>query len=142
MGLPGMGTLLKMGDGGSPETFTTVAEVTELGGPEFTLDLDDTTSLDEPGGWEDMIPTVLRHGDIPITVNFDPSEATHGYAAGLLKKMVNKTKTNFQIVLPNPGATTWTVPAYVRRFRLGGITPDRKLSATFDLRPVGQPSLS
>jgi len=46
------GTLLKIGDGGGPESFTTIAEVRTLGGPELSRDTVDVTSHDSTANWE------------------------------------------------------------------------------------------
>ena len=52
------GTLLKLGDGGTPENFTTIAEVRDIGGPELGADVVDVTSHDSPGAWEEVIETI------------------------------------------------------------------------------------
>ena len=56
-GTAAFGTLLKLGDAGSPETFTTVAEITDLDGVDIKLDTDDATSHDS-NFWEESIATI------------------------------------------------------------------------------------
>jgi hypothetical protein len=50
--IPGYGTLLKMGDGGGPETFSTIVEVTELNLPEITLARRMPRVTIAMGGWK------------------------------------------------------------------------------------------
>jgi hypothetical protein len=50
------GTLLKIGDGASPENFTTIPEVMRLSGPSVRFDLLDVTSHDTVGFFREWIP--------------------------------------------------------------------------------------
>lgn len=139
--IPGFGTLLKVGDGGSPtETFTAIAEVTDLSGPGFELKAIDATNHSSTGGWEEFIGGLLSGGEVSFEVNFIPTHATHGYSTGLLKDMVNRTKRNFQLVFPDTGTTTWGFAALVTNFEPKEPVDD-KLSASITLKLSGQPTL-
>src|SRR5919108_2636426 len=97
--IPGYGTLLKMGDGGAPETFSTVVEVTEINLPDITLRTEDATSHDS-GGWEEVIGTLLSGGEISGKINWRPTNATHDETTGVLSAILNRTRKNWQMVLP------------------------------------------
>lgn len=141
--LRGLGTLLKIGDGGSPtEVFTTIAEVVSITGPSLGLDTADATNMDSPGGWEEHIGTVLRSGEVGLDLNFHPTEATHRDASGgLLNDMKNKTVRNFELHFTDAGATVWTFAALVTGFEVSAPHDDR-LSATVTLKLSGAPTLA
>lgn len=134
------GTKLKRGDGASPENFIEIAEIEKLEGPGFKQKTEDTTTHDSAGGWEEFIGTILSAGKVSMTLNFVPTNPTHGAGAGLLKDLVNRTRRNFQMVFPDSGPTTWGFAAIVEEF-----TPnadfDKALKAKVELRVAGQPTL-
>jgi hypothetical protein len=142
MGISSFGTFLKVGDGGSPtETFTTIAEVLDIGGPDLELGTQDATHHSSTAGWGELIATILRAGSISFDVQYDPVGATHDATTGLIADMTNMTLRNFQLVFPDTGTTTWTIPAYVTKF--GPSAPvEGKLTASITLSPSGQPTLA
>jgi predicted secreted protein len=135
------GTLLKIGDGAVAESFTTIAEVKDIDGPNLKMDTVDVTSHSSGGGWEEVIGTVLRSGEVMFDINFLPTSATQGYGTGLLKDLVNRTVRHFQLVFPNAGNTTWSFSALVTAF-----TPNAavvgELKASISLKVTGQPTLA
>lgn len=131
------GTLLQMGDGASPEVFTTLAEVKDISGPDISLDTEDITPHDAVGGWEEFIPTILRSGEVTFDLNFVPSSTQHGDSAGgLINILKNRTKTNFKLVLPTTPTYSWAFAAYVTGFSnsmpVGGV-----LGASVTLKVTG-----
>lgn len=141
MGISSFGTLLKMGDGASPEVFTTIAEVLDISGPSLALDTEETTSHSSTGGWEEFVATILRSGEVSFSVNYDPVGATHDASTGLISDMENRTLRNFQLVFPDTGSTTWSFAAYVTGFE-PGMPVAGKLSADVSLKISGQPTLA
>lgn len=140
--LAGFGTLLKIGDGGTPtEVFTTIAEVKDITPPKLSMDTDDVTHQTSPGGWKEKLPTLLDAGEVTFELNFIPTDATQGYSTGLIKDLVNKTRRNFQLVFPDSGSTTWAFAAFVTGFEpsapVGGT-----LTASVTLTVTGQPTLA
>jgi hypothetical protein len=135
------GTLLKIGDGGGTEVFTSVAEVTDISGPGFKLDVQDVTSHVSPGAFREKIPALLDAGDVKMTLSFLPTGATHSQSTGLLRDMKNRAKRNFQLVFPDVGATTWSFAAYVTGFDIKAPI-DNRLQADCTLTITGQPTLA
>lgn len=132
--IPGYGTLLKAGDGGSPETFATVVEVNELNLPEITLKTDDATSHDS-GGWEEVIGTLLSGGEIAGKINWRPTDPTHDETTGVLAAILNRSRKNWKMVLPG-SIKTFNFAALLTKFK--GLAPvDGKLSAEFTLKITG-----
>jgi hypothetical protein len=141
MGIAAFGTLFKMGDGASPENFTTIAEVTDISGPELGTDTEDGTHHSSTGGYEEVIATILRTGTVTLTIQYDPTDATHDASTGLIYEWTQKTTTNYQLVFPDTSSTTWTLPCKVTGFTpaapVGG-----KLTAEVTLKVDGQPTLA
>lgn len=135
------GTLLKIGDGGSPESFTTIAEVTTIGGPSLGLDTIDATNHDSTAGWEEVIGGILRSGEVTFDINYIPTDATHDASTGLIADMVARTKRNFELVFPDTGSTTWSFTGLVSKFAPSAPV-DGKLSASVSLKLSGQPTLA
>jgi len=133
------GTMLKIGDGGSPETFATIAEVLDINGPNMTADTEEVTS--QSSTWKEYIATVLDAGEVTFDLNFVPTDATHSYSAGLLKDFTSRTLRNFQLVFPDSGSTTWTFAAYVTAFQPSAPV-NGKLGASVTLKISGQPTLA
>lgn len=134
------GTLLKIGDGGSPETFVTIAELTDIDGPELEMDTLEATNHSSPGGFREYVGGLLDAGEISIEFNFLPTDATQGYSTGLLHDMVNRTKRNFQFVFSG-GITTWSFAALVTKFKSSEPIDDL-LKGSATLKITGQPTLA
>ena len=135
------GTLLKIGDGGGPEVFTTIAEVMDIAGPSMSLGTHDVTNHSSTGAWKEVIPGLLEPGEVTFPIAFLPTNATHSQSAGLLKDMKNRTKRNFQVVFTNVGLTTWTFAAYVTGFETS-MPVDGLFGADVTLKITGQPTLT
>jgi len=132
--IPGYGTLLKKGDGGSPEAFTTVVEVTEINPPELSLKTDDATHHGS-NGWEEVIGTLLSSSELSGKVNWLPTDPTQDETTGVLSAIVNRTKGNWQVVLPG-GVKTFQFAALLTKFK--PLTPvDKKMTAEFSIKPSG-----
>lgn len=114
--LSSFGTFLKIGDGGSPETFATVLNVGDIEGPDLSLDTDDVTSHSS-SGWSEFAGTILNGGEVSTTVNYLPTEATHDMETGLQADMLNRVKRNFQLVYPDPGGSGYAFSALVTGFK-------------------------
>lgn len=97
----GFGTQFKMGDGNSPEVFTTIAEVHGFSGPGKSQEAVDATHTDSPDRTKEKITGIAEEGDIQIDINWIPSDATQDNTDGLRSKIGSATPTNFQMVFPD-----------------------------------------
>lgn len=136
-----IGTLLKIGDGGGSEVFTTIFEVMDISGPGLARDTLEVTNHSSPGSWEEFIAGVKRSGEVTFDVNYLPTTATHNATTGLIADMNNGTKRNFQLVFPNAGNTTWAFTALVNGFEPAAPVAD-VLRASVTLKLTGQPTLA
>lgn len=133
-------TQLKRGNGATPESFTLIAELRDIDGPELGLDTEDVTSRSSTSGWEEVVPTILRTGEVTFDLNFVPSNATQNPTLGLLADLKNRTLRNFYILWAGESATSWNFAAYVTGFKPG--TPlDGAMTADVTLKISGVPTL-
>ena len=134
------GTLLKIGDGASPEVFTTVAELRTISGPSFSADTIDVTTHNTPTPYRRFIAGLLDGGEVNFDINFIPTEATHGYTSGILKDMQDRARRNFKIVFPDTAATEWLLPTVITGFEMSS-DPADVLMASVTLKVAGPPTL-
>lgn len=130
--IAGVGTSFKRGDGASPEVFTAIAEVNSITGPSMTREFIDVTSLDSTGGYREFIGGFRDGGEVTLTMNF----TRNGYEEMRLD-FVSDDSVNYQIVLPDTGATTLDFAAFVTDLPLT-ITPDDKVTAEVTLKITGE----
>ena len=135
------GTLLKIGNSSTSETFATIAEVRDIKGPNLKLNTKEVTNHSSTDGWKEYIGTLLEAGEVAFDLNWLPADATHSFSAGLVKDMVGRTKRNFQIVFPSASPTTWSFTALVT-----GFSPvenvDGELMSSVTLQITGKPTLA
>jgi predicted secreted protein len=126
------GTLLKRGA-------TTIAYVTNIGGPGLSLDTEDVTSMESTGAWEEVVATILRSGEVSVDLAWDPAAATHKNATnGMLNDMILRTATPYSITWP--GGTVWSFSAFVTGWEPSAPV-DGALTVAAKLKITGQPTL-
>lgn len=132
------GTFIKVGDGGTPESFATIAEVLDIAGPDNDSEKEDATSHDS-GGWEEKIITILKAGTVVFPVNFIPGHATHSAASGFLADWMNRTRRNYQLAIAD--GPTWSFAAFVGKAPVSFPVKGKK-GANITLEITGQPTLA
>lgn len=108
----GIGTQLKRGDGGSPETFAKIAEIKSLKGPSQSADLIEVTNLDSTGGYQEFITGLKKGGTISLDANLVPQDSTY---KSLLSDFEALRKANWQVIMSDPSNTTATFAGYVSK---------------------------
>ena len=127
--------------GGLAEAFTTIAQVSNISGPGLSLDVEDVTTHDSTGAWEEVVATVLRSGEITLDLVWDPATATHSWGVGLLAVMPRRATRNFQVIFPDAGSTTWSFAAEVVSFEPDA-PHDGALTASVALKLTGNITLA
>lgn len=140
MTIPSHGTLLNVGDGGSPtEVFTTIAKIKDIGGPGFNRGTHDAST--QTTDWGEIVPGIKMGGAVSFDINLIPTDGTHDQNTGLLKDFIDGTKRNFQLVFPDPGNTVWQFAAYVLSFEPDAPV-DGLLTASLTVEITGDPAPS
>lgn len=134
--ISGVGAKFKRGDGAVVEAFTAIAEVNSINGPTMSREQYDATSLDSTGGYREYIPGFRDGGDVTIAVNFTLA----GFNT-LLDDFQNDDARNYQIVLPDAGATTLQFAAFVTNMPLS-IVPDDKITYEVTFKVTGALTLT
>jgi len=132
-GLDGRGTALLRGDGGTPETFSAIANVTSVEGPGMERETIDVTAHDSPDGWMEFVGGLKDAGEVELELNYDPSE--HDV---LVADMDDEEPRNYQLVFPD--GTTWSFAAILTEFSVEAPYDD-KLTANVTYKVTGRPVL-
>ena len=121
---------------------TVIANVTNISGPGLSLDTEDVTSHDSAGGWEEVVGTILRSGEVTLDIVYDPDNATHKYASGgLLYDMASRAATAYTLTFSDATPATWTFSAFVTGFN-PGMPVNGALTASVTLKITGSVTLA
>ena len=131
-----VGTQLKIGDGGSPEAFTAIAEVRNISGPGFDSEEIDCTSLDSTAGFREYIQGFKDGGELSFQLNFIPSQR-----ANIFANYIAGTTHNWQLCFPDVPGTIMSVAAFVKSPPLE-IGAGAQLLLNVTLRVTGPPSFN
>lgn len=119
-----------------------IAQVQTIGGPGLSLDTEDVTAHDSTGGWEEVVGTILRSGEVSLDLVYDPAAATHKNASGgLLYDMISRTATTFTLTFPSSTPVSWSFSAFVTGFEPSA-AHDGALTATAKLKITGAPTIA
>jgi hypothetical protein len=135
----GSGLKLQRGDGATPtEGFTTVGEVTNVSGPDETVEQIDVTSYDSTA--REFIAALPDSGEVTFEMNLIGSNAQQ---QGLRTDLRAGTVRNFKLIMKDKpletDCTRVTFAAIVKALSpaFGGVDEANKLSCT--LKVTGQP---
>jgi len=113
-----------------------IAQVLTISGPNISIDTADVTEHDGEG-WEEVVVTILRSGEVSFEIAYDPGEATHKNASGgLLYDLVNRQSQTWTITLPSSPTADISFTGYVISFEPSMPVED-KLSASVTIKPTG-----
>lgn len=126
-------TLFQVGNGASPEVFTTISEVGDWDPPGYmratfkTTAQDDTTDTFIPGG-------LMTTNEFTVTISYRPSDPTHDKNTGLIAAVRAGTRKNYRALFPDASYVTFN--AYVTEFNVKALN-DGVLTAAVKFRPTG-----
>lgn len=131
------GTYFSTGDGASPEVFTELAEVVNIGGPNETADEIDVTHLRSTGGYREFIQSFKDGGELSLELNFVPGNATQqamdaDFASGATK--------NRKITYPDGSYHSFA--GWVKARGNSSTNVGSKLSRMYTVRIVGPVELT
>lgn len=131
--LSAFGTLLKLSDAGATGTFTTVAGVQDIEGPEFTTDTVEVTAHDSTDAFEEHVPGIKRSGEVTFTTVYDPANVTH---QSLYTVWSGRLTRGWQIIAPDTGAEMVAFLGIITRW--GRSYPvNGALTADISIKPTG-----
>ncbi len=129
----GIGTTLQVGDGASPEVFTTIAEILTIGGPELSSEDIEVTNMDSAGGFKEFISGLADAG----SVNFDLNWIKGTQQAQVRDDVGAGTARNYRITWSDSPATIANYNARVTAFSMN-TDPNSQIQASCTLKISGQ----
>lgn len=94
------GTLMKLGNGASPEVFTTISQVRSIAGPTTKATVQDVTTHSTSGNWMEKLATLIDPGTLSFPINYDKTDTAHAFTTGIWNLLINLTEKNFHCVFP------------------------------------------
>jgi hypothetical protein len=134
-----LGTQLQIGDGAATEVFTTVAQLTNIGGVELITETEDATAHDSAAGYREHLENGLRsYSDVSFEGKWDAAHATQDGSTGVQSKGQTDGPHNFKIIFPDAGATTASFAASMVRVKMGDAPINGVLPISGALKISGQ----
>ena len=121
--------------------YTEIANAGNFAGPPLSVDVVDVTAHDSTGVFEEIVPTILRTGELRMEINYEPDAATHDATTGILYRYLNSMLGAYQLRFPDAGHTEFTFNAYVTSFD-PGMPHAGKISAPVAFKIDGVPTLT
>lgn len=111
--LPAQGCLLQVGDGASPEVFTTIADITNFSGPDGSKSEIDTTDVAATaktflGGLPDL-------GSVQFSMNYIPTNAQHAQVRSDYLSSTSVSR-NYKVVYSDSPQSEQIFTGYVSSF--------------------------
>lgn len=135
--IAGVGAEFKRADtGSSGTTFSAIAEVNSISGPNKSRATIDVTSLDSSGGYREFIASFRDAGEVTLEMNW----TRDGYDQ-INDDFESDTAWEYQIVFPDTGNTTLEFTGLVTA--LGSAIPlDDKITMSVTIKISGQVTLT
>lgn len=132
----GIGTTIKRGNGLSPETFATIAEVNGITGWSRTRETFDVTTLNSPNGYKEFISGWRDAGVFTLNMNF--SRDTY---EDMVVDYESDDAVNYRIVLGDASATQYDFAALITDLSFDSTTTDR-ITSNASFKITGPPVLT
>jgi len=141
--LPAINTLLKLGNGASPEVFTTIANVSSITGLQLSANIVDVTSHSTGVPWRQKITTLLDAGDLSFDLFFIPADTGHQELLTIFQEKNGTTDglRNYQLWFPDAAPTKYQFSAYISKFSLTEAV-DNVVRAAVTFTATGQPDFT
>lgn len=111
--LPAQGCLLKVGDGASPEVFTTIGDITNFSGPDGSKGEIDTTDVAATA--KSFLGALPDLGSIQFSMNYIPTDTQHAQVRSDFLSSTSVSR-NYKIVYTDSPETEQVFTGYVSAF--------------------------
>jgi predicted secreted protein len=130
----GIGTVVAVGDGASPEVFTAIAEIVSADGPSIEAEDIDVTTLDSTGGFKEFISGLKDGGTLDLSLLFTKGATQIGLRADL--EATPPTARNYRLTIPTSPNTIADFSATPKSFSHSQ-SPTAALAAEVSLKISG-----
>ena len=128
----GLGSQLKIGNGGSPETFAAITELKSHGFDAMN-EVQDATNLDSDSGAAEYVGGILKYGPITGSGNFNADASQMGAYTDLAAGTVR----NFQTALLSNTNKTISFAAIINKWAIKVPSPGGIMTVDFSLQVTG-----
>ena len=129
----GQGTTLQYStDSGGP--YTDVAETLNISGPNIQNDMIEVTNDDSPNGYEEIIPSIKRGGEVTLSLIY---KATVASVQAMQQAAINQTLYYWRILEADNSGYGAQFQAYVTAFSINERAPGDAVRASLTLRITG-----
>ena len=130
--LEAQGMLIQIGNGASPQVFTTISEIKTFSGPTGSAAVIDVTDLSSTAKEKRM--GLADEGQLSFTINYIPDNTQHTL---LRTRRASRDETDFKMVFTDDSpSTTWSFSAFVTGFAVSGAV-DNVVEANVTLEITG-----
>ena len=128
----GHGSQFQRGNGATPESFSPLAQVTNIGPPTLSRDTQDATHMQSPQRWREFTSGLRDGGEASIELDYNRGQATD---LALLADFNSDASRNYRIVFPD--GSNWTFNAFITSYD-ADVPLDGKMtaSATFKVNGI------
>jgi hypothetical protein len=108
-------TLLQYGNGGCPETFTTIPNVGSITGPGLSRTVQDVTSHSTGQPWRQKFPTLNDGGDLTFDLFYIPNDDAHKAVLAMAVDTVDPIK-DWKLTFPNSDGVNFFFEGFISKF--------------------------
>jgi predicted secreted protein len=130
-------TILKKGDGGSPEVFTAIAKVTDISISGFSIDAVEVTSQDSADHFREYIPGMRDGGEVSFDLVFDPALTGH---TALKTALETGAVSNWRVEFPVNPVKAWAFKGFLTSFEIDA-SMEEALTASATIKITGKPQI-
>ena len=138
----GYGSVLKRGNGGTPEVFTAIKEVVTFGLPQPESADVEVTHLTSPNRKREYIAGLIEQGEVSMSMNWIPNDPTQDHLTGLLADQKSGVVRNWQALVGTTPLITWAFSGYVKKFAPDDVESDAPLRATLTIKITGDDTVT
>ncbi|KOG22001.1 phage tail tube protein [Streptomyces viridochromogenes] len=137
-GVDAFGIQLQRSDMATPSaTFTAIANVTNLGGPEIERETYDVTAHDSTDGWREFVGGLKDGGEVSVEVNYDPRDHDT-----LVADFEDDAPRDYKMVFPTQaGGGNWAFKAILKGFKQEAPVDD-KFTGELTFKVSGKPTIT
>ena len=117
-----------------------MAQLTNIGGVEISVDMLDATNHASTSGFKEFIAGLADAGEVAIEGDFKYDD-TNGQIA-MAADVVSKTSRTAVITFPTAITATWTFTAFITKLKIGDNPIDGKVPFSASLKITGVPTLA
>ena len=111
--VPNHGVSIQLSDMAATPVFTAIGQVVSITPPNLTRGTVDVPAHSDTGGVPVFPDALYKGGPVNVRIKHDPADPTHDPTTGLREAMIDGLTRDWQLILPDTGATQYAFAGYV-----------------------------